>query len=802
MRLLLILIFSILTIWKYVYTADVSERKITNTRLPTNLYPLEYFLFLTTFLPGYAWEADEKNCAFEGNVYIKMGVNEATDKIVLHSDSLKIADAAVYNMDPSDLNVTTWDASPEDQFITIYLNREVNPDEQFEIMILFSGKLRNDMKGFYITESRRADGQEMLNAVTQFETTAARYMVPCFDEPEFKATWEVSLQYPTGAVALSNAIEDGTISSGNFSITSFKRTVKMSSYLLAIFIGDLEYKETKTDSGVRIRVYTDPARIDQVDNALNVSKPVMEGFEKLFGIKYPMEKLDIVSANKFSAGAMENWGLLVHKPSLLLGWGEKVADVVIHELAHQWFGNLVTMKYWNQTWLNEGFADYMEAIGGSFIQPNFDFDNFYLLRQSEAKKKDQTIPLNEISYKEDGSIDIISLYYPKGSSFIRMLEIIVGKENFIQALRSYLQKHQYSNTEDKDLYDALKEFHQPLLCAPEEVDIEEFARCWTHQNGYPTVYVESTETGVTLTQRKESPIEADFRKYEECGNRWDIPIWYQEAGSDKENIQFKWFKKEENELKLTVQEPVIINANSYGYYDVVYSNDLYESIAAQWKNNSEAYSDNSKYRVLVDAVKYAVRDKIPVHNVILIAKSLVNEKGIFIREVFEEVLDVAKTKLEEQKKAIEADLQAIETRPTDSPEINMFSGCDSSESFLKCYKRTFETNLDACLKFRKDKSVSTTDRLGAWLKSDKSGESRQTILRLLSCGDEKTFRKVVENPEYDLSAFETDLIENYLKHYEEIRKAFEGKKNIKATKSTNHFEKKSFNSISGKHLVY
>ncbi|KAF1751076.1 hypothetical protein GCK72_017628 [Caenorhabditis remanei] len=791
MRLLLILTFSVLTIRTLAETADVSWRKITNTRLPTNLYPLEYTLNLTTFLPGYAWEANERDLSFEGTVFIKLGVNETTNKVVLHSDSLEIYNAVVNDINSSNLTVTTWEAFPEDQFIILYLNREVNPNEQFEIIVNFSGKLRDDMKGFYITKSTRADGQEMLNAVTQFETTAARYMVPCFDEPEFKATWQVNLTYPTGSVALSNTIEDGTVTSGNFTTTHYKRTVKMSSYLLAIFIGDIQYKETTTDSGVRLRVYTDPATIDQVDNALNVSKIVVEGFENLFGIKYPMEKLDFVTAYDFEAGAMENWGLLVHKPNFLLGWGQEVAEVVIHELAHQWFGNFVTMKYWNQIWLNEGFASYMESIGYSFIKPNFDFDHFHLMQQSEAKELDKSIPLNEMTYTEDGSIDIITFYYPKGSSLIRMLEIIVGKENFINALSSYLLKHQYSNTEDKDLYDALKEFHQPLLCGPEEVDIEEFARCWTHQNGYPTVYVESTETGVILTQRKESPIEADFRKYEECGNRWDIPIWYQEAGSDNEYIQRKWFKKEDNELKLTVQEPVIINANSYGYYDVVYSNDLYESIAAQLKNNSETYSDNSKLRVLIDVNKYAILDKVPVHNAILIAESLLNDKSIFIRANAERALLKAKAKLEKQKKTIETDIQDIENRPTESPNVNMFSGCDSSETFLECYKRTFDTNLDACLTFEKDKSVDTTDRLAAWLKSDKSDESRQTILRLLSCGDIETFRMFVSDTSYNWTPFEKELIVGYFENYLFKKYGPKEKKGKKASKSRSYFDEKS-----------
>lgn len=268
----------------------------------------------------------------------------------------------------SELGIKRIQTIPDLQFLVLHLNKEVHPPANVQIALDFGGKLTRNLHGYYISQSEGLLGQpEKLNAVTQFEATDARFMVPCFDEPEFKATWHVELTHPTGTTALTNTdqiwveeVADG------WTVTTFGESVKMSSYLLAIFIGDLDFKETKTDSGVRvsyhckftiwhipikIRVYAPPSRINEIDYALNVSRITVDGFEKHFNIKYSMEKIDFVAVQDFAYGAMENWGLIVHGSVSceVKFWDWTCLDSITFLGTHQQWHQL-----WFMSWLTSG----------------------------------------------------------------------------------------------------------------------------------------------------------------------------------------------------------------------------------------------------------------------------------------------------------------------------------------------------------------------------------------------------------------------------------------------------------------
>lgn len=751
----------ILTSWKFSDCQKDDEKLIyTSARLPTNVYPVEYDLNITTFLPGYNWKEDERNMSYNGIVTVRLVVVNTTNLIVMHSDikTQAINDITVTSKSNANLKLIHMVPSIEDQFLNMELNEEAHLGDELEITISFTVLLRNDRRGYYITRSKRADGVTMLNAVTQFEPVDARLMIPCFDEPEYKATWKVTLKYPTGAVALTNTFEEDSFEDGDFTVTTYKRTVKMSSYLLAIFIGDAKYKETISDKGTRIRVYADPVNIDNVDMALNHSRIVLEGFEKQFGIDFPMEKLDFVSVFDFEFAAMENWGLIVHKADAILGNNPFVTEVVIHELAHQWFGNLVTMRYWNETWLNEGFATYMTSYGESFVNPDYDREDFYIKLQSDAKQHDFEGAINYIDHLEDGSIETPSLIYSKGSSFIRMLERIVGTDNFNTAIRNYLSEHQYSNVEDKDLYAALEDVREP---EENSISFESFAKCWTHQNGYPTVFVNPSEKGVILTQRREVQISTDYKVFDECGYKWDIPIWYQRVGDEK--VEFVWFKKEDYELELQVDGPVIINADSNGYYSVVYSDRLYESIAKDLENNNKMYSNNTKLRLLSDSLNYALMGKTSAHNVAVLAIPLLEDENANVKVMSQMMTFSAMAMLKELINRSNEDIQKIMNSTFTPPELPISSNCGSTSSISDCVSElvTSETesgsNFDYCAFMIRPRSHATVieDSLVKWLKTEKNARNRHMILKLLVCTeDEGLIERLKNDRTVDSTLFE------------------------------------------------
>lgn len=760
----ILLTFLILTTWNF---ADCQTEKdssnLTNSRLPTNVYPFNYNLFITTFLPGYEWKADGRNLTFEGFVKVDLEIREPTDKIVLHADSFEIIGPQI----TTDVvkNITRWDFTPKFQLLNLYLNEVLQPGTVTQIALGFKGKLRSDMKGYYITDSRTATGETMMNAVTQLEATEARLMIPCFDEPEFKATWEVTLAYPAGAIALSNQDAHASFFFKDFTITQFEPTPKMSSYLLAIFVGDVLYKQTKTDRDIRIRVYADPVDYQYVDHAVNVSRVILEGFEKLLQIEYPMDKLDFLAARQFSAGAMENWGLIVHSLPDILGVSDFISEVVIHELAHQWFGNLVTMKSWGQVWLNEGFATYMTPFGHQFLNPKYDRDYYYLNNQLTAANNDNESPLNT-----NGEYVINEMNYAKGSSFIRMLEKIIGTDHFLEAIRRYLSQNSYSNTEDHDLYKVLEPFHLKSADAP---TLEEFAKCWTYQNGYPTVYVENLNGKIRLTQRKDIEIHSNYTEYNVCEYKWDIPIWYQEIG--KTNVEMAWFSKEKEFLELDIQELVIINADSNGYYDVVYSDSQYESIANAFRNNSQLYSDSTKARVLYDAIKYEASEQISLQNLVKIADSLIDNENFEILWKAKIVLVKAESQVQAGNETSDIDLELIKKRIEELSQKAVLKNCVPSDNFSNCLAKTFVTDDQACSFMKLAGKSHSSDRLIEWLKQEKSSGNREKILRMLGCGDGKTFFEVGNDASYNWSSFEKDLIRG-LSRKIEMDPARKGKK--------------------------
>ncbi|MFI5043728.1 MAG: M1 family metallopeptidase [Acidimicrobiales bacterium] len=497
---------------------DVRERY----RLPGNVQPIRYDLELSP---------DLEAATFEGRVTIEAEVLESTDALTLHALDLEI-DAAWVTTGGRNLDATVEFDPPTEQ-VTLTLPQPAEAGTA-EITISFRGVLNDLLLGFYRSTFTQ-DGESRTIAVTQFESTHARRAFPCFDEPEYKAVYGITLVVRDDLFAVSNAAEvhrtptdDGRVS------IAFADTMKMSTYLVAWVIGPLEATEPRMIEGrngpIPLRIVAPPGNLHMTEFALDAADHCVRYFEDYYDIAYPGDKIDLVAVPDFAFGAMENLGCITFREILLLIDPEqatkselqRAVEVIDHELAHMWFGDLVTMKWWNGIWLNEAFATFMEVMAADAFRPDWDVWTTFGLERSVAFDTDALHATRPIEFEvvtaadSEGMFDVLT--YEKGASVLRMLEQYLGAEVFRDGIRTYLAHHAYANTETTDLWDALEEVSgQP---------VRRIMDAWILRGGHPMVTVTSTESGVALAQSRFSYDPA------EAGEGWPVPVVLRAAHGD------------------------------------------------------------------------------------------------------------------------------------------------------------------------------------------------------------------------------------------------------------------------------
>jgi puromycin-sensitive aminopeptidase len=409
-----------------------------------------------------------------------------------------------------------------------FLFPKVIPAGKVKLTVVFKGILNDKMRGFYRSKYTVL-GAEHHMATTQFEATDARRAFPCFDEPSQKAVFHVSLVVPKGKTAISNTLPVSVEEhEGGFQVIRFSPTPKMSTYLLAFIVGDFEYIEAKSKSKVQVRVFTTPGKKHQAKFALECAVKTLDYYEEYFDIKYPLPVLDMIAIPDFASGAMENWGAITYRESALLVDEEHsstsnkqwVALVIAHELAHQWFGNLVTMEWWTHLWLNEGFASYIEYLAVDKMFPKWDiWTQFCTNDLGVALRLDSlhhTHPI-EIPVRHPDEIGEIfdEVSYSKGASVIRMLADYLGEKNFRDGLRYYLKKHSYKNTETVHLWEAFEKISKR--------PVEGLMKNWTSRPGYPVITVNERNGKIHLSQSRFflSPISKGKVK---DNTVWQVPV--------------------------------------------------------------------------------------------------------------------------------------------------------------------------------------------------------------------------------------------------------------------------------------
>ncbi len=553
--------------------------KQISVRLPEHIKPIRYELTLKPDLDAFV---------FEGWETINLEVGKATKNVTLHSKNLNI-EKAEWVKGEAEVWAAKITYQEKNDTATLVFPKSL-PKGKSKIRLVFRGVLNDKLHGFYRSKYAH-NGRENYLATTQFEATDARRAFPCFDEPAHKAVFEINIIHPSHLTALSNTTPiDIKEHSPGYKIVKFEPTPKMSTYLVAFMVGEFEYLESKTKArknpigksrfkSVRVRVYTTPGKKHQASFALQTAVRALEFFENYFDIEYPLPVMDLIALPDFAAGAMENWGAITYRETALLLDVENsstlnkewVAIVIVHELAHQWFGNLVTMEWWTHLWLNEGFASYMEHLGTASLFPKWDmWTQFCDSRLNQALELDglkSTHPI-EVNVNNPSEIGEIfdSISYAKGASIIRMLAEYIGEKNFREGLRRYLKEFAYSNASTEHLWQTLEQVSGKA--------VGKIMSNWTSKPGYPVISLSLEGQGRLIVSQSRFYSSMLEKNNSADKTLWNVPLTYVSKNGKGSMI----LGKKETITKIPLKSWVKFNANETGVYRTLYPSHMLEDL--------------------------------------------------------------------------------------------------------------------------------------------------------------------------------------------------------------------------------
>jgi len=482
-------------------------------RLPRTVEPHVYRIEI---------EPDVGSATFSGTVGIDVTVHETVEQIVLNAAELAVSDVEVRTASGEVIGCTVSFADELEQVI-FHPSSALAPGPS-TLTCRFTGTLNDKLRGFYRSTFTDDAGATHTIATTQFESVDARRAFPCWDEPDRKAVFEVTLTIDRDVDAFSNSPIVDVKRVGDKNVVRFSPTMKMSTYLVAFIVGELEATDTVDVDGVPLRVVFTPGKRHLADFALAIGAFALRFFAEYFDIPYPGEKVDLVAIPDFAAGAMENLGCITFRDTALLidpsnaarAELERVADVVAHELAHMWFGDLVTMGWWEGIWLNEAFATFMETLCVDAFRPSWDRWVGFAPSREAALAIDGVHATRPIEYpvgppkEAEGMFDLLT--YEKGCAVLRMLEQYIGPEVFRDGVRTYLAAHAYANTVTTDLWDALEEASgEP---------VRDVMNTFILQGGHPLVSLR----GETLEQQPFSYGPVPDGVESAIGQAWNVPV--------------------------------------------------------------------------------------------------------------------------------------------------------------------------------------------------------------------------------------------------------------------------------------
>jgi glutamyl aminopeptidase len=626
----------------------------TEYRIPQSTQPLHYDVYLFPDL--------EKD-TFSGRVAIDIEVSgPPREFLVLHTKYLEITKTklvATESGEEVDL-AESFEYKPN-EFWVVRTKQNIPSGLIYTLFLEFNGKLvGNGILGFY--KSVYVDpktGETRAMATSKFQPTYARRAFPCFDEPSFKSTFSVTLVRPSGSnyIALSNMPEvrskvDTPLI--GFTEVTFLKSVPMVTYLAIFVVCDLTFTDTVTEiHKIPMKVYGTESQVKKLDYAAKISAAIADYYETYFDIKYPLPKLDMAAIPDYSSGATEHWGLITYREANLIydaadsSFANKVrvATVIAHELAHQWFGNLMTVFWWNDLWLNEGFASYIEYKGMKAYETDWDTEGLFLTSDlHRVLTLDSTLSSHPIVVDVDTPDQITSVFdvisYSKGASVIRMLETFMGPEEFRKGIHNFLVKYAYKNAVTQDLFDELANI------SSQNLDITKIMNTWTKQKGYPILTLSLVNEGSKQSYRvSQQRFLSDPEAYKMTDQispfdyKWEVPITYTSSMND--STDQIWLHPEQEYVDIPIPNDckwLKLNISQTGYYRVNYPEEhwiAFGDLLFDWANEAKTNPTKEcplptadKVNLINDAFSIAAAHRLSYSIALNLTKYLVGEREL------------------------------------------------------------------------------------------------------------------------------------------------------------------------------
>ncbi|KAL5019806.1 hypothetical protein ScPMuIL_002698 [Solemya velum] len=583
-------------------------------RLPRFVLPIHYDLVL---------KVDLHNKKFSGSVNITVSAESSTAYIIFHRDFRREG----YGVDNSSIYVESLEGKERikiikqsyislNYFHILHLQTNLTKNKKYLIKIGgFHGKLEKTLKALYLSSYKTNKGETRDLASSQLQPTDARNVFPCFDEPDMKATFRTTIIHQEEYTALSNMpVVKTSWHEGGWIKDEFDVTPIMSTYILAFVVADFEYKETIFENGYQLRLWAQPDMINQTDLAMTIATECYKYFTDFFGIEDVVPKADHVAVPDFSGGAMENWGLVLYRETSLLYDPEvstsankyMVTLIVAHEVAHTWYGNMATMTWWDDLWLNEGFASLLMYFAMGHMNPRWNvFDMLVVEKVFPVMVKD-ALPTSHpvstpITLLDDITQTFDEISYIKGMAILRMMEGYIGWDNFRKGLQMYVQRYKYKNAKMDDVWDTFTE------AVNGSFDIKEIMDTWTRQMGYPLVSMR-TEGDKYILEQSHFLLDPDMAPdtVSSFGYQWHIPFTY--ITQEDNNVRHKkteWIKRAPASIPKTSNGWVVGNVGCVGFYLVNYDIDMWRKLAKQLNDDHLVFPETNRGSLVWDALQLA-----------------------------------------------------------------------------------------------------------------------------------------------------------------------------------------------------
>ncbi|TFW25989.1 M1 family peptidase [Massilia arenosa] len=583
----------------------------TPGKLPKDVVPVQYAAHLVP---------DVAARTFLGSETVEIDVLQPTSKIMLNAANIVIDAASLSGKGLPELKLTSV-LDKAQETLTFTLPHPI-PAGRYNLALKFHGEINREARGLFYMNYKNPNGAAKTMIASTMEPSDARRMLPLWDEPAFRARFKLTVDVPQNFKAYSNTpVEKQEKIDGNLQRVSFAVTPKMPSYLVVLVAGELERKSAK-EAGVDIGVVTTEGKLNTADQALTATKDLLRYYNGYFGVPYPLAKLDQIAIPGGFNGAMENWGGIVYNEAALLVDPKKSPEssrkltysVTAHETAHQWFGNLVTMAWWDNLWLNEGFASWMATKATNYFHPEW---RPYLDAQveregvmnSDARKTTHPIQ-TPIANEEQAASAFDGITYGKGEAFLRMLEQYLGEDAFRRGIRAYMAKHQYSNTTTADLWAALeKASGKPVA---------KLASDWTTQPGFPVVKVEQSCADGKRTVKLSQEV---FRLDEPVAQQrtWHVPV---QVGVVNGKANYTLLSGPTTTVtQAGCDQALVIDPYSVGYFRVQYDQASFDALAAQ----APKLADATRLKLLTDAWAMVQANRLPLANYLKLAERYTDE---------------------------------------------------------------------------------------------------------------------------------------------------------------------------------